>query len=220
MGIQLLRRFLLRNATGDVLEVGCGTARNLPYYRPDRVRRLVLTDSSPAMLDRARSKIRSAAEAGKLEGSSSSPPRTIAYQADAHRLPLPDRSFDTVVDTFGLCSYDDPVAVLGEISRVCKPSGRILLLEHGRTKKWDWLSAHLDRTAPTHAANWGCVWNRDLDDILERSGLRVESIHTWHFGTTYYVVCRPASRDADGNDDEAPTAATSSLQHDATETRK
>ena len=42
---------------------------------------------------------------------------------------FPDQCFDTVVDTFGLCSYDDPVAVLKEMQRVCKPDGKILLLE-------------------------------------------------------------------------------------------
>lgn len=192
MGIQVLRRFLLRHARGDVLEVGAGTARNLPYYDPRRVRRLVLTDSSPAMLQRAKDKI--AAEGASKRKAAM---RIVACQADAHRLPLPDGAFDTVVDTFGLCSYDDPVAVLKEMCRVCKKSdGRILLLEHGRSHSYQWISKHLDRNAETHAANWGCVWNRDLDEILQSSGLEVESIHTWHFGTTYYVVCRPIPADS------------------------
>jgi methyltransferase OMS1, mitochondrial len=188
MGIQVMRRFLLRHARGDVLEVGAGTARNLPYYDPRKVRRLVLTDSSPSMLQRAKDKIAAAADTTKRSAT-----RIVACRADAHKLPLPDDAFDTVVDTFGLCSYDDPVAVLREMSRVCKKSGgKILLLEHGRSHSFQWITNHLDRNAETHAANWGCVWNRDLDDILAKSGLEVESIHTWHFGTTYYVVCRPA----------------------------
>jgi methyltransferase OMS1, mitochondrial len=190
MGIQVMRRVLLRHARGDVLEVGAGTARNLPYYDPRKVRRLVLTDSSPAMLQRAKDKIAADEEAAKKTGTTT---RIVACQADAHTLPLPDEAFDTVVDTFGLCSYDDPVAVLKEMSRVCKKSGgKILLLEHGRSHSYRWITNHLDRNAETHAANWGCVWNRDLDAILAKSGLQVESIHTWHFGTTYYVVCRPA----------------------------
>ena len=45
--------------------------------------------------------------------------------ADAARLAqFSDDSFDTVVDTFGLCSFDDPVAVLKEMQRVCKPDGK------------------------------------------------------------------------------------------------
>jgi hypothetical protein len=33
-----------------------------------------------------------------------------------------------------------------------------------------------------------------LDDILEEAGLVVDTLQTWHFGTTYYVVCRPSER--------------------------
>jgi ubiquinone/menaquinone biosynthesis C-methylase UbiE len=51
---------------------------------------------------------------------------------DSHALRFEDRSFDTVVDTFGLCSYDDPVAVLKEMARCCKGDGTILLIEHGK----------------------------------------------------------------------------------------
>ena len=112
----------------------------------------------------------------------------------------PRHTFDTIVDTFGLCSFDDPISVLKELQRVCKPNGKILLLEHGRSKTWNGLSNYLDKNAERHAKNWGCVWNRDLDDILEQSGLVVEQLDTWHFGTTYYVVCRPG--DAFGEDEE------------------
>ena len=54
--------------------------------------------------------------------------------ADAERgLPYGDGAFDTVVDTFGLCSYEDPIAALREMRRVCQPGGQVLLLEHGRS---------------------------------------------------------------------------------------
>lgn len=43
-----------------------------------------------------------------------------------------DDMFDFVVDTFGLCSFNDPVNVLREMARVAKPDGKILLLEHGK----------------------------------------------------------------------------------------
>ena len=39
-----------------------------------------------------------------------------------------DNSFDTVVDTFGLCSFDDPVKVLVEMQRVCRKDGGVILL--------------------------------------------------------------------------------------------
>jgi methyltransferase OMS1 len=184
MGVNLLRRALLRfHARGTVLEVAAGTARNLPYY-PPAAERIVLTDSSRQMLDRAKEKL----VALKREQSK----RFAFFQGDSASLDLPSRTFDTVVDTFGLCSYDDPVMVLNEMVRLCKPGGKILLLEHGRSKSWDFVTRHLDRHAEQHAANWGCVWNRDLDAVLDQvEGLEVETMRRFHFGTTYYVVCRP-----------------------------
>ena len=54
------------------------------------------------------------------------------------------------------------------------------------------LSGYLDKHAERHAKNWGCVWNRDIDDIIKSAGLLLEKVDTWHFGTTYYIVSRPS----------------------------
>lgn len=147
MGIKLLRRALLYfHAKGDLLEVGAGTGRNLGYY-PSDVKKVVLTDSSDKMLLKAKEKLGSMSigDKGKYQ----------VLEADAAHLSFPDDSFDTVVDTFGLCSFDDPVAVLKELQRVCKPDGSILLLEHGRSKSYEGLTGYLDKHAERHAKNWG-----------------------------------------------------------------
>ncbi|KAG2439369.1 hypothetical protein HXX76_004728 [Chlamydomonas incerta] len=98
--------------------------------------------------------------------------------------------FDTVVDTFGLCSHEDPVQVLKEIARVCKPGGRILLLQHGRSH-YQWLNDKLDGSAVDHQRKWGCLWNRDILDIVKQAGLVVDKSTRWHFGTSYYIVAYP-----------------------------
>ncbi len=186
MGLPLLRRALLYfNASGNILEVGAGTGRNLDYY-PKHVEKVILTDCSDQMLLQAREKIKNHKSKEKFQ----------LFVADAQNITkyYPENTFDSVVDTFGLCSFDDPVAVLKELQRVCKPDGKILLLEHGRSKKYEGLTNYLDKNAERHASNWGCVWNRDLDEIIDRAGLVVDKLDTWHFGTTYYVVCRPSAK--------------------------
>jgi len=148
------------------------------------VNKVILTDSSEKMLERAKEKLSSMSENDRR--------RYEVMAANAANLhTFADNSFDTVLDTFGLCSFDDPVAVLKELQRVCKPDGKILLLEHGRSKSYLGLSGYLDKHAERHAKNWGCVWNRDIDAIIESSGLKLEILTNWHFGTTYYMVCRP-----------------------------
>ena len=203
MGINLMRRALLYfHAKGTVLEVGAGTGRNLKFY-PSNVDRVLLMDSSDQMLARARRKIREL---------NYERPKFACLEGDSSTLNFADNTFETIVDTFGLCSYDDPTAVLKEMSRVCKPEGKILLLEHGRSKSWDWISKYLDKHAERHAKNWGCIWNRDLDQILKESGLEIDILHTWHFGTSYYVVCKPSthpSTTTDTNSDSSTTMATS-----------
>lgn len=55
-------------------------------------------------------------------------PRTVPVRlriASAEQLPFSDASFDTVTDTFGLCSFDDPLRALREMARVCKPGGHV-----------------------------------------------------------------------------------------------
>ena len=87
------RSWACGQATGKVLEVAVGTGLNLEAYPRD----IALTgiDLSDAMLDIARSR---ASELGRS---------ATLRQADAHRLPFDDASFDTVVCTFGLCAIPD-----------------------------------------------------------------------------------------------------------------
>jgi methyltransferase OMS1, mitochondrial len=201
MGINLLRRFLVYwYAKGTVLEVGAGTGRNIAYYSSPSVQRVVLVDSSQAMLEQAREKV-------AARNTTKQQPQYAFLQGDsAHLEQLPDRAFDTVIDTFGLCSYNDPVAVVREMMRLCKPDGTILLLEHGRSKTWDMITRHLDKHAEQHAANWGCVWNRDLDAILSDASsttavnpFEIVHLYKFHFGTTYLIVVRPKkNRDDNG----------------------
>lgn len=114
---------------------------------------------------------------------------TVANYA-AEQLPFPDNSFDTVVDMFGLCSYDDPVRSLREMSRVCKPDGVLLLIEHGRGRR-ERINTYLDKWAPRHARMWGCWWNRDIRRYLRLAGIHTVVRDEKHFGTSQLIVAKP-----------------------------
>jgi ubiquinone/menaquinone biosynthesis C-methylase UbiE len=106
-------------ARGRTLEVAAGTGRNLPYY-PDRVA-LTVVDLSERMLELAAQR---AARLGR---------DVELCVADAHALPFPDRSFDTVVATLALCSIPDDAVAVAEMARVLVPGGRLVLLDHVRS---------------------------------------------------------------------------------------
>ena len=123
-GVDRLRKKVMLNIHGDVLEVAAGSGRNLEQYekRRDNINSLVLSDKSVGMLRQAKEKF--SKDFSKQD--------IVAYKViDAHNMPFNDNQFDCSIDTFGLCSFEDPVKVLKEMNRVTKPGGKIILLEHG-----------------------------------------------------------------------------------------
>jgi ubiquinone/menaquinone biosynthesis C-methylase UbiE len=149
-------------------------------YLPAQISTLLLTDKNKDMLSVASLK---AFRWSSLKGASHV---SVGLRAmDAGNLEgVPDESFDSIVQTFGLCSVKDPSRVLNELKRVCKPDGSLLLLEHGRGH-YDWLNTALDKTASGHANAWGCFWNRDIQGLIEQSGWVVEESQRSHLGTTH-----------------------------------
>lgn len=177
LGLAAERRRLLARAEGAVLEVAAGTGRNFPYY-PAGVH-VTAVDLSPAMLEAAR---RRAARVG-LDA-------RIAVM-DASALDFPDGRFDTVVSTCSLCTFPDPLGALREMSRVCRPDGRILLLEHGRSER-AWLGRWQDRRAEAHARTVGCYWNREPLDLVRRAGLAPMTARRRLLGVLHAIEARPA----------------------------
>ncbi len=172
MGMNRLRRKLIKLARGRVLEVAAGTGLNLRYY--DDSVTLVLSDLSEAMLAKASRRVNRRAG------------RTAIVQANAEQLPFQSASFDTVVSTFSLCTFPDPVAALHELGRVCKPGGRILLLEHG-ISRYGWFARYQYRTAEKHARLLGCHWNRLPDELVEQAGLKLIGLERSYAGIIYMI---------------------------------
>ena len=110
------REWLCERAHGNVLEVAVGTGRNLPHY-PAGVT-LTAIELSPAMLAIARQR---AVDLGR---------EVDFHEGDAEHLPFDDASFDTVLCALSLCTIPSPDAALGEMRRVLRPGGRLLLLDH------------------------------------------------------------------------------------------
>jgi methyltransferase OMS1 len=74
--------------------------------------------------------------------------------------------YDTIVQTFGLCSVADPRKLLANMAAKVQPdTGRIILLEHGRGS-YDFVNKRLDNNAMCHFQKYGCWWNRDIEQLV------------------------------------------------------
>lgn len=113
------RAWACAKAAGTTLEVAVGTGLNLPHYPAGS--KVTALDLSPDMLDIARSRARDLGLDVDLQ------------QGDAHRLPFQDGSFDTVMCTYSLCNIPDPERAVGEMKRVLRPGGKLILVDHIRS---------------------------------------------------------------------------------------
>lgn len=203
-GILKRRREMMKLAEGHVLESAVGTGRNSGFYNREKVKSLTMVDQSKKMLEVCRHKWENPEKGDSLIAKV--PARFLVGDLgrdEVGKMLRPEeentinagtdgkeaRKFDTVVETMGLCSCPDPVKLLQNLARVVKKDGKILLLEHGKSH-YEWLDKLLDHTAIDHAKEHGCWWNRDIGAIVEKSGLKVDEIKRYSFGTLWWIVLR------------------------------
>ena len=159
------RERVVSAARGRVLEIGIGSGLNLPLY-PAAVEWVVGIDPSPGLLRLA------------SEAAGRSAPQTELIEGTAEELPLDDRSVDSAIVTWTLCSVTGPDRALSEIRRVLKPDGVLSFVEHGlapdrRVRQWQHWLTPLWR----HCAG-NCHLDRPTASLVERSGFRLERIET------------------------------------------
>ncbi len=181
------RRAVVPEAEGLVVEIGLGSGRNLSFYDPAKVQRVIGVDPAGEMLAIA---ARRAADA----------PVPVEMAAlDGESLPFEDGFADSVVVTYSLCTIPHPERALAEMRRVLKPGGRLLFAEHGaapdeKVRRWQ---RRIDRFWPKISG--GCHLSRRPDLLIPAAGfevLRCESDYLKGtpraLGFNYWGAARPA----------------------------
>ena len=184
-----MRRSLARELRGDVLEIGTGTGATLRFLQdaPD-ITAFTGVDLSVGMLAEARNAAQGTGREIRLA------------QMNAEALAFPDATFDTVTTSLMLCTVPDPTRALSEMSRVCKPDGRIVLLEHVRSPNR--FFAKLQRwMTPAQVRQLGCHLDRPTDQLVRELGFRVERDKSRFVGIFHMMVMKPLPLSA-GNDDD------------------
>jgi len=159
------RERVISAAEGHVLEIGVGSGLNLPLY-PARVREIVGLEPAPRLLAMSR----------HLASGLSSSVEFIEGSAEA--IPLKDRSIDTVVTTWTLCTIPAVMEALLEMRRVLQPVGQLLFVEHGlapddNVRKWQ------HRLTPAwKRIGGGCHLNRPITSIIESADFTITRLKT------------------------------------------
>jgi phosphatidylethanolamine/phosphatidyl-N-methylethanolamine N-methyltransferase len=143
----------------EVLEVGVGTGLSLDAYPPHC--RVTAIDLSQEMLDFAEQKKHPERHA-----------HIELRQGDAQNLDFPDNSFDVVTTFHVITVVPDPHRMLAEMERVCRPGGRVVIINHFSSER-ALIRTVVDSVDPvTRYLGWSTQLR--LDDLFRRSSLRVD----------------------------------------------
>jgi ubiquinone/menaquinone biosynthesis C-methylase UbiE len=186
--IEKIRRQMIPLARGTVLEVGVGPGVNFQYYDPAEVKKVYALEPNPGMVTRAGTQARRT----RLN--------VEFLDLPGERIPLADRSVDTVVSTFSLCTIPGVAEAIRGIERILLPGGQFVFFEHGLSpdisvRRWQ------ERTEPLFKLAFeGCHVTRDIPALIQEGGFRIERMEKGYLagfpkcGSYYFWgVARPAS---------------------------
>lgn len=158
------RRLALAGARGEVLELGFGTGLNFLHYPPS-VTHVTALDCERM---RPRQVERRIADAPV--------PITAMYRDASRGLPFANKSFDTAITTWTICSISDVIPALTEIGRVLRQDGIYLFLEHGRSDDPGVARRQNLMSPVVRMIGAGCQMNRRIDALITQSGLCIVTL--------------------------------------------
>src|SRR5258706_6901959 len=163
--LQPYRERVIARAEGRVLEIGAGSGLNLPLYGP-RVSELFALEPDPKLRDMAEIKAKEAIR------------RVRFLDASAESIPFDDRSMDTVVTTWTLCTIPNASRAVKELRRVLKPDGRLLFVEHGLSPEQRVQSWQNGLPPIWKRIGGGCHLNRPIKSLIESGRFELPMLAT------------------------------------------
>ncbi len=146
-------------AESKVLEVGVGTGMSLDCY-PTNIS-LTGVDLSEAMLAEA-----------ELLVADRNWDHIQVFPMNAEQLEFPDDSFDIVTSFHTISVVSRPQQMMSEIVRVCRPGGRVLMINHFRSDNP--LIARVVDSAGNITQRLGWRTDIELDEIVKELPMRMD----------------------------------------------
>jgi phosphatidylethanolamine/phosphatidyl-N-methylethanolamine N-methyltransferase len=107
-------------------------------------------------------------------------------EMDAANLEFPDDSFDVVYAPYVISVVSDPVQVVREMRRVCRPGGKFIVLNHFRSPNP--LVARVERAISPFTVHIGFKSDVDLPGFVSQAGLRPVSVRKVSFPPIWSLV--------------------------------
>jgi ubiquinone/menaquinone biosynthesis C-methylase UbiE len=172
------REELLSDMHGRVMDVGTGTGLNFVHF-PDRCSVLAI-EPSHAMLQYARQRLASAEIRARIEIVEAGIEDPMLTDA------IPKESIDYAVCILVLCTIPNPLAALNRIRTWLKPTGKLIVLEHIRSR-----STFAGKIQDLFNPVWrpfseGCRLNRATDRTILEAGFQMENEKYYNFVMPIY----------------------------------
>lgn len=174
-GLKEEREQMVRQATGQVLEVGIGNGSNLPYYT-EAADRIVGLEPCVAVVEKAEKRLKKFASKGELKVA------IDRYQfviGGGERMEFADSSFDTAIACLVFCTIPDAEGAAREVFRVLKPGGKFLFFEHVRYPEGKMQRVQEFINPAWKVFGCGCQLNRDTEAVFSRAGFEYKSIERY-----------------------------------------
>lgn len=155
-----------------ILEVGVGTGISLPLYPSSS--KVVGIDLSAGMLKKAQKRLITH-QLSHVE----------LMQMDAGQMEFEDDSFDLVMAAYVVTAVPDYRKVVTEMIRVCRPGGRIVMLNH--FSNGNKLIAAVEKAISPLCQHIGFRTDLSLSHVLEGTSLlvsrskKMNPMRFWHF---------------------------------------
>ena len=159
-------------AEGKVLDIGIGSGLNIPFYKSDKIHKVIGIDPSHELINLAKDLVNNSQTSIEL------------FIGSAEAIPYPDNFFDTVLITYTMCTIPNAEIANREMWRVLKDDGRLIFCEHGlapdnKISKWQ------NRIDPFWGKiAGGCHLNRDIQKLITDAGFSFESLDKMYLPST------------------------------------
>lgn len=162
------REKVIPQASGRVLEIGIGSGLNLDFYDKSKITEIFAVEPDSILLEKA-----------KIKANQNNISLNI-QKLTAELLPFENRSFDTVVSTYTMCSIYELDSAMIELKRVLKSDGSFIFSEHGKAPdsniyKWQ------KRLNPIQKRiGGGCHLDKDIPKIITNSDFKLQELNSMY----------------------------------------